>query len=93
MSIVVIALHDPLSPAAPMAVRVFLVCRTSRVMIIKVRMTSKETETERCGRMTTTIADPELHWSHPMAWRVSIMIPVAILMPLALSVAADSWRT
>ena len=92
MSIVVIVLHDPLSPAAPMAVRVFLVCRTSRVMIIKVRMTSKETETERCGRMTTTIADPELQ-SHPMAWRVSIMIPVAILMPLALSVTADSWRT
>jgi len=48
MSMVEIVLYNPPIPARdPVAVRIFLACRTSRMTIIEVRRTLSETEIER----------------------------------------------
>ena len=50
MSIVTMALYNPVIPAgAPMAVRTFLLCRTSRETIMTVRRTLSPTEIEKYG--------------------------------------------
>ena len=46
MNIVITALHNPPIPVIPRALRVLLACRTSRVMIMRVRRMLKESETE-----------------------------------------------
>ena len=45
------ALYNPLIPTgAPMAERMFLLCRASRMTIIRVRRTLSEIEIEKYGR-------------------------------------------
>jgi len=51
MSMVTMALYNPEAPeGAPIAVRMFLPCRMSRVTIKSVRRTLRETEIEKYGR-------------------------------------------
>ena len=51
MSIVTMDLHKPLIPGgAPTAMRMFLLCRTSRVTIMSVRRMLRATEIEKYGR-------------------------------------------
>ena len=57
-NIVTMALHDPPIPAPPMAVQTFLVCRTSRMTIIRVRRMLSESEIEKYG----TVAQSLLSW-------------------------------
>ena len=49
-SIVMMALQNPPIPVIPRAVRVFLVCRTSRMMIMRVSSALSEREIEKYGR-------------------------------------------
>ena len=49
MNMVTMALHNPPVPAPPMAVRMFLVCRTSRITIIRVRRMLSGSEIEKYG--------------------------------------------
>jgi len=50
MSMVMMVLYSPPVPARAVAgVRVPLLCRTSRVMIMRVRRTLREIETEKYG--------------------------------------------
>ena len=50
MSMVTMTLHIPPTPVIPRAVRVFLVCTMSRMMIVRVRMTLSESAIEKYGR-------------------------------------------
>ena len=50
MSMVTMAAHNPPIPAIPMAVRVFLACRMSRMTIMKVRRILSAIEIEKYGR-------------------------------------------
>ena len=51
MSMVMMALYSPVSPlGAPMAVRISLLCRTSRATIMRVRRMLSEIEIEKYGR-------------------------------------------
>ena len=47
---VTMASHNPLVPVVPMAMRRFLVCRMSRMMIMRVRRMLSDTEIDRYGR-------------------------------------------
>ena len=49
-SMVTTALHNPPIPAIPMAARVLLACRMSRMIIMRVRRTLSEREIEKYGR-------------------------------------------
>ena len=82
---VMMALDNPPSPVIPRVARVLLVCRTSRMMITRVR-TLSETEIERYAR--TCHSAPTASVLRRMR-----MIPVTILSTLVLSVGVGSWRT
>ena len=50
-SIVIMTLYNsPIPPGLPMAARMFLQCRRSRMTIMRVRRTLSETEVEKYGR-------------------------------------------
>ena len=53
---------------APMVVRVFLLCRMSRVTIMRVRRTLSETEIERDGILGLDTAEPRTLLFGPEAW-------------------------
>ena len=55
MNMVTMALHNPPLPVPPMAVRTFLVCRTSRMTIIMVRMMLSEREIEKYGMVDQSL--------------------------------------
>ena len=59
------AMHNPPIPANPRAVRVFLVYRTSRTMIIRVRRMLRAIEIERYGIPKLT-----LYQKLPPDWEV-----------------------
>ena len=78
MSIVAMALYNPLIPAEePVATRTLLPCSKSRVIIIRVRRTLSEVESDVCGRPKSTrmLTQKPLH---PVAWEIVMRIPVAI---------------
>ena len=51
MSMVTMALYNPVAPeGASMAVRIFLLCKTSRITIMSVRRMLSEREMEKYGR-------------------------------------------
>ena len=55
---VTIALYDLLLPAvAPMALRIFLICRISRTTMMSVRRTLSETEIEKYGTPNLNIEE------------------------------------
>ena len=49
MNMVTMASHNPQIPVIPMAMRTLLVCRTSRMTIIRVRKMLSEIEIDRYG--------------------------------------------
>ena len=50
-SMVMMALHNPSIPVIPRAVRVFLVCRMSRITIMRVSTMLSESEIEKYERL------------------------------------------
>ena len=85
MNMVAMALYNPLIPAAePAATRTFLLCRMSRMTIIRVRRTLSETEIERYRRPKSRVVEAR-EPPHLLDWKTSVMIPVATLIMLAQS--------
>ena len=82
MSMVTTVLHNPPIPAIPKALRVFLVCKMSRMTIMRVRRTLSESETEKYARPGQLLLD------RSAVWKVNKM-PIAILSTLVLSVAVS----
>lgn len=82
MSMVATVLYNPLIPVGdPVAAQTFLIYRTSRTTIMRVRMTLSESETEMyTGNNWELVITNFCVQSH--------RIPVAILSTLALSVAS-----
>jgi len=71
-----------LTAREPVAARMFLLCMTSRMTIIRVRSTFNETETERHGSTNVTLP-------HTQDMVAIIEIPVAmIVMKLAQNITA-----
>ena len=90
---VTMALYSPATPAgAPMAVRMFLLCRTRRVTIIRVRRTLSETEIEKYGRPKLIAIEFQMLLFGCEVWYMNV-IPIAVLTTLARNVATSSWRT
>jgi len=87
-------LYNPPSPLSdPMAAPTFLLCRMSRMAIMRVRRTLSEIEIERYGiakskETTLQILVPGLE----VRW-MSVMIPIATTMTLARKVTLNSSKT
>jgi len=91
MSMVEIALYNPLIPTwDPVAARMFLPCRTSRMTIIRVRRTLSETEIERYG--IPKRGSIGLLLRYLPCWKHSVTIPIPTLMGLVQSIAAGLWK-
>jgi len=80
MSIVMVALYNPILPAAPLVERMFLLCSTRRVTIMTVRRTLSETEIERYGRPKSRVVVIEKRL-HSKPSETSSMIPIATFVP------------
>ena len=86
MNMVTMALHNPPLPDSPMAVRTFLVCRMSRMTIVRVRMTLSDSEIEMYGMVDHSLPVGCEDW-------YMYMMPVARSVTSALSIVPSSWRT
>ena len=61
-SMVMIALHNPPIPAIPMALRMVLACKMSRITIMRVRRTLSDSEIEKYGRTAQMLPDSCAFW-------------------------------
>ena len=88
MSMVEIALYNPLIPTGdPVAARMFLPCRTSRMTIVRVRRTLSETEIEMYG--TPKRGGIGLCSRYVPNWKYSITMPIPTLMVLVQSITTN----
>ena len=62
MNMVTIALHNPPLPLPPMALRMLLACRRSRMTIITVRMTLSEREIDKYGTPDHSLVVSSVVW-------------------------------
>jgi len=89
MSMVMTAVYNPVIPARTLAaVWVFLLCRTSQVMIIRVKRMLNEIETKKYGRLKWMLTAFQVPLSGcQVRWRNRI--PIATLRTLARSAIAS----
>jgi len=92
MSMVTTALYSPVNPeGAPIAVRILLLCRTSRITIMSVRRTLSESEIKKYGRPKLMEVEPQTQLFGCEDWWMST-VPVAVSTTSLAQSAADVWR-
>ena len=84
-------LYSP--PTLAGVVRTFLLCRTSRATIMRVRRTLTVTEIEKYGILKLKATDFQMRLSGREDQRMSAMMPIATSKMLVQSADASLWRT
>jgi len=88
--VTVVLYHPPTPSWDPMALRTFLLCRTSRPTIIRVRRTLSEIEIERYGTAKLKVTEFQILVPGREDRRMNVMVPIAILGTLTQGIATGS---